>query len=1141
MMTNRESNTLKARKKVRFAPEDKLNNISEFHPDIPCAKRRIKRKGKYLKKHINLLYCNINGVRGKIRSLKDVMTMEETDIAMLTETKGPPPAMEGYTWYSKERRNGKGGGVAIAVRNNLTSFTSTPDINDWNEMEIIWIKIYKPGRQQMYFGCYYGLQEKVEKEHIITQFEHLKTQVARIQHKGSIVLAGDFNAKMRNEESGHIQEASRNGKVMEQFLQETKLINANQLSKTGKWTRVNRHNTTEKSIIDYIITNQEGMNNLHEVEIDETGTKRLKNLRSESDHNTITAKMTTNHTKKEIKTSTRWNINDNTNWELYNTNLRKTIQNKGSNYSQIEEMIRQALKKSVGLRTFRIDNDCKPREPEEVKNLRRKKKEKRKEFEESTQETRITTLEDYYEAQRELRKAVEEAEKNRIRRTIEEITKSRDKNAIWKVRKKLIGKKRIDYDTIDEDGNTITDPEEAKEHIANYFEDLYQAREADEEAKEWTNEILKANEITKKNTNEGERLPEITEKEMELTKKKLKRRKSCGPDNIPNEAIIHADKDNTNELRRIFNRILKENNIPEAWKNGRIITIYKGKGIKGKCSSERGISISSNMGKVFERIINERTKEHLNISDMQGGGKKGANTVDHILALKEAIKKGKDCYVAFLDVTKAYDKAWADGIMYVLGKEGIDNKLWPIIKELNENLTAIVETKHGNTRPITMKDNIRQGGVLSVIMYAILMDEIAKEIEANKLGITMKEGEKIGCLLWMDDVALIAESKDELQKMLDIADKISTKYRIKFGEEKSKIIKIGKKLTQTDFHLGQMNLGYCDKYKYLGVIFTNKNNMDEHIKEIKKKSEAAFNTAMAIAGSTDLKNMELKVIWELIETCILPIITYGWEATNPRRCDEKQLKQIVDNLIKRVLITPTGTPWEPLYIETGIQEIGLTIQKNRLNYMEKIETSQSSILKKIREDQNPKGWWKINREIRQEILGDPETDPPPTRPGNPMGHRKKLTKLKIKEKMMENIMNGNNKTKTKFYLDNKREVKIGQRAKYMNELNRTEASIIFKARTRMLKMKCNYKKMFQDTVCRLCNQEEENQEHILESCNGVDRHKYGTITITDIFEENPGKLKETARTILKIMELLECDSPQRVERPGRPGQAQQLN
>ena len=58
--------------------------------------------------------------------------------------------------------------------------------------------------------------------------------------------------------------------------------------------------------------------------------------------------------------------------------------------------------------------------------------------------------------------------------------------------------------------------------------------------------------------------------------------------------------------------------------------------------------------------------------------------------------------------------------------------------------------------------------------------------------------------------------------------------------------------------------------------------MDKHIKESRRKAEAAYNTAMAIAGSVNLKNIEMKVIWELFETCILPILTYGWEAAIPR-------------------------------------------------------------------------------------------------------------------------------------------------------------------------------------------------------------------------------------------------------------------
>ena len=87
----------------------------------------------------------------------------------------------------------------------------------------------------------------------------------------------------------------------------------------------------------------------------------------------------------------------------------------------------------------------------------------------------------------------------------------------------------------------------------------------------------------------------------------------------------------------------------------------------------------------------------------------------------------------------------------------------------------------------------------------------------------------------------------------------------------------GKQLPEAEFYLGDMKLGYCEKYKYFGTIFTTQNNMDEHIKESKRKAEAAYNTAMAIAGSVNLKNIEMRVIWELFEACIIPTLTYGWK------------------------------------------------------------------------------------------------------------------------------------------------------------------------------------------------------------------------------------------------------------------------
>ncbi len=67
------------------------------------------------------------------------------------------------------------------------------------------------------------------------------------------------------------------------------------------------------------------------------------------------------------------------------------------------------------------------------------------------------------------------------------------------------------------------------------------------------------------------------------------------------------------------------------------------------------------------------------------------------------------------------------------------------------------------------------------------MDEIAKEISRMNMGIKIIGTDKtVGCLLWMDDVVLMANSEKELQNMLDKTDEIANKYPLVFGEEKAK-------------------------------------------------------------------------------------------------------------------------------------------------------------------------------------------------------------------------------------------------------------------------------------------------------------------------------------------------------------------
>ena len=165
---------------------------------------------------------------------------------------------------------------------------------------------------------------------------------------------------------------------------------------------------------------------------------------------------------------------------------------------------------------------------------------------------------------------------------------------------------------------------------------------------------------------------------MEYTIKRLKRNKSLGPDKIPNEIFIEANKETKKIYQEIMNTVYKEEVIPERWQEGEIKRLYTGKGQKGKCSNERGITLASNVGKVFERIINRRVKKEVYITEAQGGGIHGNATVDHLVALKEAanqiLKRGKTAYMIFLDVQKAYDKAWLDAILYALYRNGVEKK-----------------------------------------------------------------------------------------------------------------------------------------------------------------------------------------------------------------------------------------------------------------------------------------------------------------------------------------------------------------------------------------------------------------------------------------------------------------------------------
>ena len=525
-----------------------------------------------------------------------------------------------------------------------------------------------------------------------------------------------------------------------------------------------------------------------------------------------------------------------------------------TNIGTLTTMIKKSLTKNIGTGRYTIATGrIKKNNNKNVIEAKELKVRLKKEYAEAIMSNNPSLIEStknlYITSQKRHREEIEQANQDAIEKSIESITHNgnTDMNKFWKIRKNMLSKRQETYDTLDTDNQPITDPERAKEHIVNYFEELYQAREGEEAYKQWTTHIeTKVKEITQ--VKEQEKNSTVTMNELNTAIKALERGKATGPDEIPNEA--------NNTIRRkmlkIFKRIYEKEETPDEWKEGTIIRIYKSKGVKGQCANERGITLSSNLGKLYERIINNKIQTIIEMTEAQGGGRRGAATVDHLkyinTYIQEMKKRKKDVYITFLDVTKAYDKAWLKAIIYTLHKSRIKGKLLRIVNNMNQDLTARIQSKYGITRKIKIRDSIRQGGVLAVVEYANLMDEIAKELGKDKENIiTIGDKNMPGCLLWMDDVVLIHHDKHIMQNMIDTTNEIANRYRIQFGQEKSKIMIVGKDKDDDKFKLGQMPLQKTDHYKYLGVTLNNKGTLSDHLKQVKGKCEATTQTILDVA------------------------------------------------------------------------------------------------------------------------------------------------------------------------------------------------------------------------------------------------------------------------------------------------------
>ena len=341
----------------------------------------------------------------------------------------------------------------------------------------------------------------------------------------------------------------------------------------------------------------------------------------------------------------------------------------------------------------------------------------------------------------------------------------------------------------------------------------------------------------------------ITPDEISKAIKLLKPGKSTSCDMISNEMLKYSGSCILKPLEKLFNFIFKNGTFPRLWNESFLVLIHKS-GSKVDPSNYRGISITSNLGKLFNRIIYTRLLTFTNtkslISENQIGFKENCRTADHLFSIKAIIEhyksKKNKVFAAFIDLRKAFDTIWRVGLFYKLLKSDIPPKLFQIIFSMYSNTTNRIKFSNGLSKVFQSECGVKQGDVLSPLLFNIFLDDIVKELKKYKCDPVQICNTSVNCLLYADDIVLLSESKSGLQTSLNVINEYCTNWKLHVNVDKSKVVVFNSngRTHINEFYYNNNVIQTVPKYCYLGIMLHYNGKFNLAVSLLMEKARKAF-------------------------------------------------------------------------------------------------------------------------------------------------------------------------------------------------------------------------------------------------------------------------------------------------------------
>jgi hypothetical protein len=377
-------------------------------------------------------------------------------------------------------------------------------------------------------------------------------------------------------------------------------------------------------------------------------------------------------------------------------------------------------------------------------------------------------------------------------------------------------------------------------------------------------------------------IPLVTPGEVSRILRGLKNSKAPGIDNLHPCTLKRVPLRGVIFMVKIFNACLIRGYYPAGWKTGRVVPIHKPGKDPTLPVSYRPISLLPILGKVFEKTINTRLLAHHTANNTlqpeQFGFRKQHSTTQQLIRLTEHITRGFNVRsftaMALLDLAKAFDTVWHDGLLYKLINTNTPTYLTLILQSYltDRHFVSAVRNEQSAPRPIPM--GVPQGSILGPVLFNLFTHDIPSFPNTQ-------------LALYADDAAIFTTSLAYrqvgryLQPALDGLADYYRMWRLKVNESKTEAIVFSHRPNSPPpIRMGREPIQWRKEVKYLGVTMDSRLTWGPHIDRVTTKARAGLfalypllNRQCSLTVGTKLK---------LYHQLIRPIITYAapvWHST----------------------------------------------------------------------------------------------------------------------------------------------------------------------------------------------------------------------------------------------------------------------